>query len=249
MLLTSSLLNSLEGVVHGFTTRHGGVSESPYDSLNLAWDRGEVERTRQNWDRVRGELGLPNGSVAVVHQVHGNRVVMAREGGDPLVAQEDADAVVTTRPGELVAIRTADCVPILLAAPGGVAAVHAGWRGTAQAIVAVAVERLVRETGCSRDDIRAAIGPCIGVDAYEVGEEVVSGISAVVPEEVFVRRGAARPHVDLKAANRAILNQAGVDRVEVLPHCSLSDLRFFSHRREGALTGRMAAIIGLVDPC
>ncbi|MEC7239629.1 MAG: peptidoglycan editing factor PgeF [Myxococcota bacterium] len=249
MLLTSSLLSSVDGLVHGFTTRHGGLSTPPYDSLNLAWDRGDIERTRSNWNRVREALGLPDCPVAVVHQVHGKAVVLAEQGGDPLVPQADADAVITTRPGELVAVRTADCVPILLAAPNGVAAVHAGWRGTAKGIAAAAVERLVEETGCSRDEIFAAIGPCIGLDAYEVGEEVVSGIGAILPEEVFVRRGTDRPHVDLKAANRAILENAGVSKIEVLPHCSLSDERFFSHRREGTRTGRMAAVIGRRRPC
>ena len=249
MLLTSSLLNSLEGVVHGFTTRRGGVSAPPCDSLNLAWDRGRLADTRINWLRVCGELGLPDCPVAVVHQVHGNAVVMAHEGGEPLVAQGDADAVITTRPGELVAVRTADCVPILLAAPGGVAAVHAGWRGTAQGIAAVAVQRLVEETGCDRSQICAAIGPCISVDAYEVGEEVVSGIGAVLPEEVFVRRGEGRPHVDLKAANRAILAGEGVEQIDVLPHCSFDDNTFFSHRRDGGQTGRMAAVIGWVESC
>ena len=249
MLLTSSLLNSMEGVVHGFTTRHGGVSAPPFDSLNLAWDRGHIDRTRENWQRVCQELSLPNCPVAVVHQVHGDNVVVAREGGDPLVAQEDADAVISTRAGELVAIRTADCVPILLAAPGGVAAVHAGWRGTARGIAGTAVERLCWEVGCSPGQVRAAIGPCISVEAYEVGEEVVAGIGELLPEEVFVQRSGGRPRVDLKAANRALLVKAGVNEIDVLPHCSLSSRDFYSHRRDGAATGRMAAVIGRVDPC
>ena len=138
----------------------------------------------------------------------------------------------------------ADCVPVLLASPRGVAAVHAGWRGTAAGIVQVAVEHLCSRTGCRPADVLAAVGPCISVEAYEVGEEVVSGISERVPPEVFVDRCRARPHVDLKAANRWLLEDAGVLEVDVLPHCTWGDRRFFSHRRDGELTGRQAAVIG-----
>ena len=249
MLLTSSLLNSMSGVVHGFTTRHGGVSSPPYDTLNLAWDRGEEAKTRINWDRVSAAVGLPDCPVGVVHQVHGNRVVESSGNGDPLRAQADADAIFCTRPGELVAVRTADCVPILLAGPGGVAAVHAGWRGTAQGIGPSAVRTLCERLECRPSDLTAVIGPCIGLEAYEVGEEVVEGLASLLPEDAFVSRTQPRPHVDLKAANRVLLEQEGVGLIDVLPQCTFSDSSFFSHRREGARTGRMAAVIGMVSPC
>jgi YfiH family protein len=187
-------------------------------------------------------------SVAVVHQVHGDRVWAAQPDGDPLVAQADADAVYTQRPGELVAVRIADCVPILIAGPGVVAAVHAGWRGTAQGIVQRAVEQISKAARCEPMDLVAAIGPCIGPAAYEVGEEVVQSIAQRVDVARFVTRTGRRPHVDLRAANGALLEQAGVLAVDILPHCTHADKAFFSHRREGPSTGRMAAVIGLRTP-
>jgi YfiH family protein len=244
MLLTSTRLGALPGVVHGFSTRRGGCSPGPLDSLNLAWDRGVEADNRENWRRVRVAVGLPECSVSVVHQVHGDGVWTALAAGDPLKAQAEADAVFTKRPNELVAVRTADCVPILLAGPGVVAAVHAGWRGTAKGIVGLAVTAICDAAQCDPGQLVAAIGPCIGLDAYEVGEEVVDGLSHLIDPKHFLRRGDSRPHVDLKAANAAILAQAGVLDIDVLSHCTHSDEAFFSHRRDGASTGRMAAVIG-----
>ena len=248
MRLTSGRLNAVKGVVHGFSTRRGGCAAAPLDSLNLAWDRGRIEETRENWRRFQTELGQPDWPVAVVHQVHEDRIESAQPNGDPLVAQSDADAVFTLRPNEFVAVRTADCVPVLLAGPGIVGAVHAGWRGTAKGIVAKAVSSLCAAANCEPGQLVAAIGPCIGLEAYEVGQEVVRGLSARMDPVLFLRHSGARPHVDLKAANAALLRQAGVEEIDILPHCTFEDEAFFSHRRDGALTGRMAAVIGFCAP-
>ena len=153
------------------------------------------------------------------------------------------------RPGVLLAVRTADCVPILLAGPGGVAAVHAGWRGTAQGILAKAVGVLGVQLGCEAREIRAAIGPSIGLDAYEVGLEVVEGIERLVPKDRFVKQKSGAIHVDLKAANRFQLEQAGVQAIDVLSDCTHQSPLFFSHRRDGPATGRMASVIGWFPPC
>jgi len=249
MLLTSSLLSAIDGVVHGFTTREGGVSTGALASLNLAWDRGESAHNEENWSRVRQSVGHPHSAVAVVHQVHGEQVVEAVDGGNPLIPQQDADALFTLKPGFLLAVRTADCVPILLAGPGGVAAVHAGWRGTALGIVAKTATLLSERLGCPPHRLKAAIGPSIGCNAYEVGTEVVDGIGAHVPAEVFVKQHGGRLHVDLKAANRFFLEQAGVEDIDVLVECTYENPVFFSHRRDGASTGRMASVIGWFPPC
>jgi YfiH family protein len=176
-------------------------------------------------------------------QVHGHFVL----DGDGAAEAQDVvgvgDAVVVTRRGIVAAVRTADCVPILLAGPGGVAAVHAGWRGTAAAIVGKSVAALCARTGARPEQLVAAIGPCIGVGAYEVGEEVVQGIAAVVPAEVFVKPGKPRPYVDLKAANAWLLKRSGVVQIDVLPHCTFTDLGFYSHRRDGSGTGRQVGVI------
>jgi len=160
------------------------------------------------------------------------------------VPQADADAVFSLRAGELVAVRTADCVPILIAGPGVVAAVHAGWRGTAKGIALRAVESICNAASCNPDQLTAAIGPCISKRAYEVGEEVVQGIAQQVEASRFVHRVDAKIYVDLKAANGAILEKAGLLEVDILPHCTHSEPAFFSHRRDGPLTGRMASVIG-----
>ena len=247
MLVTSSLLSQLPGVVHGFTTRHGGCSHGPLSSLNLAWDRGLADDNEENWRRVKKHVGWSSSPVAVVHQVHGIGVWKAQPNGTPLCPQADSDAVWTDRTHELVAVRTADCVPILIAGPSVVLAVHAGWRGTAQGIVSHAVAEICRQLHCEPAELVAAIGPCISVDRYEVGEDVVAGIAQRVDESVFVRRTTPRPHVDLKAANAQLLRDAGVQHIDVLPHCTHTDSDFFSHRRDGVQTGRMASFIGRVS--
>jgi len=244
-LIRSRLLDRIPGVVHGFTTREGGVSQGPLASLDLAARPHEsAEALAENWRRVTQALGCPGTPVLLASQVHGRAVLdgdlSEPEGG----VLGEGDAVVRTTPGALVAVRVADCVPVLLASPRGVAAVHAGWRGTAAGIVQVALEHLCDRAGCVAAEVVAAVGPCISVDAYEVGEEVVAGIAGRVPPEVFVASEWERPHVDLKAANRWLLEQAGVVEVDVLPHCTWGDRRFFSHRRDGGETGRQAAVIG-----
>ncbi|MCB9745466.1 MAG: peptidoglycan editing factor PgeF [Alphaproteobacteria bacterium] len=249
MLLTSRLLAEVSGVAHGFTTRGGGVSAGPLASLNLAMRPGEQpEALSENWRRVGAALGMPGAKVALVSQVHGDVV---REGDDargPLEALGEADAVVVTRPGVLAAVRVADCVPVLIAGPGVVAAVHAGWRGTAAAIVQRAVEVMCARGGLTPGQLRAAIGPHIGSCCYEVGEEVVEALRPLAPEAVVVARRAPKPYVDLGAVNEALLRAAGVEQVERLEACTRCRSDLFSHRGDGPSTGRSAGVIGLT-PC
>jgi len=237
-------LAALQGVRHGFTARSGGVSQGALGTLNLAPRPGSTPAgVAENWARVTARLALPGAPVALVHQVHGCGVL---DGDGAVSASQvvgEGDAVVVTRPGVVAAVRVADCVPVLIAGPGGVAAVHAGWRGTAAGVVAAAVSVLCERTGAAPGDLVAAVGPCISAQAYEVGDEVVQGISARVPPTVFVHPGQPRPHVDLKAANAWLLVQAGVERVDVLGHCTHGDAGFYSHRRDGPATGRQAGVI------
>jgi polyphenol oxidase len=240
----SPALATLHGVRHGFTARSGGDSQGGLASLNLAPGPGESPETlASNWSRVATRLGLVGAPVALLHQIHGNLVLDGDDatGADRVVGE--GDAVVVTRPGVIAAVRVADCVPVLLAAPGGVAAIHAGWRGTAAAIVQSAVAVLCDRTGATPDQVTAAVGPCISVDAYEVGDEVVAGVGAVVPTDVFVQARQPRPHVDLKAANAWLLREAGVGRIDVLTHCTATDPGFYSYRRDRGITGRQAGVI------
>lgn len=241
-ILRSALLDAFP---HGFTTRDGGTSLGPFASLNLGGAVGDdPARVAENWRRLAGATGL---AFARVRQVHGARVVDAEHPSAPV---EEADAVVSRRPGLAAAVSVADCVPILIADPDGgrVAAVHAGWRGTVARIAAAAVERLV-EAGAARDRLLAAIGPSIGPCCYEVSPDLAARFRAELGEEV-VREGPT-PHLDLWEANAAVLRAAGVaaPRVERLGLCTSCDAgRFFSHRRDAGKTGRQAAFIAPWEP-
>jgi YfiH family protein len=214
-------------VVHGFTTRvdpHG-------NRLHLG-----TGSSSDDWGRAARSMGAAEMGVSFVSQVHGNTVLSAAQPG--LVGE--ADAVITDVAGLLIAVRTADCVPILVAGQGVVAAIHAGWRGLAAGVIPETMRKL-RGAG----PFVAVVGPAIGVSSYEVGEEVVNGIGRWVPEEAFVLRNLERPHVDLAAAAAYQLRDAGISDVEVVGVCTYTDDRLWSHRRESSLAGRQAALVGL----
>lgn len=192
------------------------------------------------WAGLADGLGCAGWPVARVSQVHGDGLLEATTGG----VIGEADALYTTTSGLLLCVRVADCVPVLLAGPQVVAAVHAGWRGAAAGIVPKVVAQL-RGEGLSVD--RAWIGPSICGPCYEVGDEVVDAIEATgVPTARFVqRRLGARPHADVGAAVYAQLEASGVPLVARDPACSRCAPGLHSYRRDGARSGRMGAVIGL----
>lgn len=224
MMLFASLLSGFPAVVHGFTTARTAGAED--------LGRGAPEA---RWRAAAAALDMEGAGVALVSQVHGADVLRVLEPG----LAGEADALVTEVPGLLLAVRIADCVPILVVGARGVAAIHAGWRGLAAGVIGAAVEAL----GEAR---AAAVGPCISAASYEVGDEVIEGIAASgVPADVFVVPGPRRRHADLREAARWQLARAGVPLIEVLPDCTLLCPTLHSHRRDGASAGRQAAIIGL----
>jgi YfiH family protein len=247
MLQRSALLSEDPAVVHGFTTRHGGVSTGPLTSLNLARRGGETDAALdQNWARITAALGMPGAPVGLGSQTHGVTILDGdATTGAGRVELGEGDAIVLTKPGALIAVRVADCVPILLSAPGAVAAVHAGWRGTVAGIAERALAVLTERAGVPPDAVRAAIGPAIGPCCYEVGDEVVTALLAVAPEAIALRPGPRRPHADLRAVNEALLRAAGVRQVEQVGPCTRCSPDHYSHRREGEATGRFAGVIGL----
>lgn len=244
----SPRLAAMPGVVHGFTGRRGGGSGAMRE-LNLAprpWDAAEA--VRANWHRVAGELGVPPERLALVHQVHGRTVCEADAAtvSGPAGVLGEADAVFTRASGVAVAVRTADCVPILLAAPEGpVAAVHAGWRGAAAGVVRATVEALA-EAGVAPAALVAAIGPSIAGAHYEVGAEVVEALAATgVPAERFVtgRSERGRPCVAVAAAVEAQLRALGVEQIDRYEGSTWAEPDLWSHRRDGPRAGRQAAVI------
>ncbi len=226
---------------HGFTTRRGGVSRSPFESLNLGGSVGdEPASVAVNWQRLRERTGLV---FARVRQVHGCRVFQATAPADPA---EEADAVVSARPGLAACVSVADCVPVLVADPrsGTVAAVHAGWRGTLARAAAHGVAALVKDFGARPAELLAAVGPSIGPCCYEVSPDLAARFRDALGAGTV--RDGERPRLDLWRANVAVLGGAGVaaERIEVLARCTACEReRFFSHRRDAGRTGRQVAFI------
>lgn len=263
-ILQSPLLIAA-GVPHAFTTRLGGVSRGVFDTLSFgnpghlpAAEKDPAENIRENQRRVLTKIAAPDRELVEVWQDHGSRVVCVPRGELRTVCEglsfdtrdTRADALVTDDPQRAVSIRIADCTPVLLASTDGriVASVHAGWRGV---ISGVAVNALSEMRRMGAGEIVAAIGPCIGFDAFEVGEEVAQEFERVFGDDAaIVRRSPAKPgkaHVGLKAALARQLASEGIsrDQIDVLPGCTVRDSHlYFSHRRDNGLTGRMMAVIG-----
>ena len=246
----SSLLRS-RGVPHAFSTRLGGMSPRPFDSLNLgnpsACDRqDDYERIYDNYRMLQGAIGVDGRMRCWVHQVHGGEVAVV-ERGRPFESGVKADAMIGDDPAKVLAVRVADCVPVLLGSDDGrrVAAVHAGWRGVVAGIVPNAVRALA-------SNVVAAIGPCIGFDHFEVGPEVLDQFErAFNGHAPLRRRDDGKGHVDLREAIRLQLLAAGVgdDRIDTTDRCTFRDAdEFFSHRRDKGVTGRMAALISPAGP-
>lgn len=218
-------------VVHGFTRAR--------DPGGRPLDLG-AGSTKSTWASVLARLPIDASAPALVSQVHGIALLEAHAPG--LVGE--ADAVFTTQRGLPIAVRTADCVPVLLVGDDVVAAVHAGWRGAAAGIVPGVVSAL-RARGLAAG-LQAAIGPAMSGERYEVGPEVVRAFrDAGVPDGSFLVRppGARKDHVDVKAAVAWQLGAAGVANVETLAHCTFSDPGLHSWRRDGAAAGRQAAVV------
>ena len=224
-----------------------GSRPPPFDSLNLGNPNGcdvqdDYARIYQNYKLFQAAIGVEGRERCWVHQVHGPVVIDARR-DQPFTGGVKADAMVSDHPNRALSVRTADCVPILLASDDGqtVAAVHAGWRG----VIAEAVVHAARMIGAK--SLVAAIGPCIGIDAFEVGGEVLEQFENAFGRDVVSRRREdGKGHVDLRAGVRQHLLQLGIpeDRIDISDRCSARHANeFFSHRREHGVTGRMASII------
>lgn len=242
-----------DGFANAFSTRGGGVSLYPEGSLNLAgFDEDSTENIRENRRRFTSLLGA-GWTLAACWQVHGSDVRVVREAADAESENERCDALTTRVPSVLLGVKTADCVPILLADTrrGACVAIHAGWRGTLAEIVPRAFERLREEFGTDPADVRAAIGPAARACCYEVGAEVIGAFSAKFPyaETLFTQTREGHALADIQKANREQLITAGVaaERIHTLPLCTICrpDL-FFSYRRDKKLHGRTGRLLSVV---
>lgn len=227
------------GTWAAFTTRAGGVSEGEYSSLNLGAGVGDdPAAVAGNRGRLARAAGAP---VVFVRQVHGAEVFHA--GAQPLAPLGEepvADVVLTTTPGTAVAVLVADCVPVLLAGPGGVAAVHAGRKGVLAGAVPAAVGALA-DMGVQVT--HAAIGPAICGRCYEVPAELRAGACGQLPQ-LWATTSWGTPALDLRAGIGAQLHELGIQSVAQHRACTLEDDRFFSYRRTG-VCGRFAGVVRL----
>lgn len=243
MFDTDPTLAAIDGLVHGFTDREGGVSTGRYATLNMASKWGDdTVAVEENRRRVAARAGFSIERLRTAKQVHGTEVVRATG----TLHDATADALWCRREDAVVVgVLTADCVPILVADRDGnvAAAIHSGWRGTAGNIVGKTIAALVAD-GVPASRLVAAIGPCIELDAFEVGPEVAAQF-----DPAFVREQSPRPHVDLVACVRRQLEDAGVDAraIAKVGACTHADpSRWYSFRRDGAGIGQMLAFVGFV---
>lgn len=247
MLLQAGLLEAL-GVPHAFTTRLGGVSAQPFDTLNLGRAAGDdPAAVRENRARALAALGRDTSNQVEASQVHGREiaVVNAAHRGQRI---RGADGLTSRDPSAVLAMHCADCAPVLVSDPttGAVAAVHTGWRGTASGAASAAIRTMGEAFGSRPEDLVVAIGPAIGPCCYEVGGEVVEALAPWPWQSAVLRPSSeGRWFLDLWEANRRQIESAGVPpwAITTAGLCTAChpDL-FFSHRRSGR-TGRMAALI------
>ena len=237
------LMIDLPGACAMFTTRRGGHSTGPFSSLNLGrLTSDDPEAVTRNRKLVQEAAG---GRLAMIRQVHGRRVVRvtdtdAASGPEPRWELEEADGQATARRAVAPIVLTADCLPIAIAGGGAVAMLHAGWRGLADGIVPEGI-RAVRELASERQPLAAAIGPGAGPCCYEVGDELHERFSAAGG------RGHRGRTLDMKAIACEQLLAGGVDDVADCGLCTMCSppTLFFSHRRDGGVTGRQGGLVWL----
>jgi polyphenol oxidase len=242
------------GVQHGFVGRAGGISQGAFASLNLGlFTEDRPENAAANERRFREVFGVK--TLIRVRQVHGREVLVADRAveDEKTWRQTESDAIITDQPGVALAVLTADCVPIVLFDPrrrvAGIA--HAGWRGTCLRVAAATVEAMEKSFGSQARDIMAGIGPGVGPCCYRVDEPVIRAAEesfGSATAKVIFRRDDRSSVFDLLAANRLVLEQAGltpgnIESIDLCTSCR-PDL-FFSHRRDRGRTGRQINFVML----
>ena len=253
--LTSESL-TLPGVVHGFSTRPGGVSMPPWDSLNLGIACGDdMACVQENFRRFCRAVGTDVDQVVLSRQVHEDnvRLVTADDAGKGLWRQRDyesVDAMICNTPGIALSVFSADCGIILLYDPvqRAIGAVHAGWRGVASGLVRKTALEMARHFGTDPADLHCAIGAAIGPCCFETDDDVPDALrrSMGAAAEPYMERRGSKWHIDLKGLNALWLRGIGVQHIDICPHCTACrpDL-YWSHRKMGTARGVQTAMIAL----
>jgi len=259
--LQADIFRDCDFLTHAFCTRQGGVSREDYESLNMSFNEGDDEyQVLKNWSKLAEAFAISVEQFLVVNQVHSDGIFVVPAQGSYFSsrAELDYDAVVTSRPGVAICVKTADCVPVLLVDKKRkvIAVVHAGWRGSAAGITAKVVDLFVREYRSEPGDVLAAIGPSIGRCCYEVDAVCAGAFAQQKNGECFLfpQKNKERWMLDLAEANRRQLLSCGIPErnIEASGLCTSCrrDL-FFSHRAAGGITGRQInfMMIRQANPC
>jgi polyphenol oxidase len=243
MILIPEIFDT-QKIVAAQSTRLGGISLPPFDSMNLGLSvKDDEKNVLKNRDLFFGKLGIDLSSVSLSHQVHGNKVLLVNA---PLTT-EGYDALITNKPNVYLAVSIADCTPVLIhdTKNNAVAAIHAGWRGTVSKIVSNALQLMNENYGTEGKYCKAFIGACLSFKNFEVGDEVAAHFD--LSEKRF-DASKQKWFIDLKQANKKQLIDFGllVQHIEISTYCTVADNdTFFSHRKENGQTGRMMAVIGV----
>jgi len=245
------------GFVNAFSTRLGGVSALPSNSLSLAYFKGDQqENVAENRRRFLKAIGAEGARIVTARQTHSSERCLIESPEQATGPQPDCDAMVTRLPDVLIAIQTADCLPLLIGDPktGTMAAIHAGWRGTAGRITERTIADMMLLHGVNTRDCIAALGPTACVDCYEVGQDVIERYKSEFGywRTLLVNfKENGKAHLDIRAANVQQLRFCGFDedRIHVAEYCTMHQNElFFSYRREGkgqpSGVGRSLSVIG-----
>ncbi|HEY4569885.1 MAG TPA: peptidoglycan editing factor PgeF [Kribbella sp.] len=231
-----------DGVRVAFTDRFGGVSKPPYGELNLGSASGpDADGVTANFGLIASEFGVPPERVVRVSQVHGRDVHVVRPEDDlPLQPMPKADGLVTTRTDVVLAVRAADCLPVLLFGDGVIGAAHSGRKGLYVGVVPATVDAM-QKLGASR--ITAVLGPYACGNCYEVPEEMRAEVAERVPA-AYSETSWGTPALDVAAGVKAQLTELGVEVVDATA-CTIESESLYSYRREGPVSGRLAGLVKL----
>ncbi len=239
-----------DGLLHGFMGRRGGKSVGAYATLNVSYRVGDDAKVvSQNVCDIKQEVGIHDGRIVTMKQVHGDRVIEVNDKN--LKEAGEGDAMVTETSDVFLSVLTADCVPILLVVPKKkiAAVVHAGWRGTLAGLGGMTIRQLKESYDLLANEIEAALGPAIGSCCYEVKDDVTRPLVAqwghLSEAALQIREG--KSFLDLKGLNQSILQQAGIPKRQIFqlgPCTRCAADEYFSYRREKKETGRQMSFIG-----
>lgn len=260
--LTFPALEALPGILHGFSTRLGGVSEGIYSSMNLSFTRGDREEAvQENFRRISGALGFSPEDIVASSQTHtaNVRVMTEADKGNGVTRPgiyKDVDGMITNVPGVILATFYADCVPLYFVDPVRMAVglSHSGWRGTVGKIGAETVKRMGEVYGSKPEDIYGAIGPSICQECYEVSWDVILEFQKVFEEKdwenLYYRKENGKYQLNLWEANRRIMEDAGIlpEHISLPGICTCCNPEFlFSHRASKGKRGNLGAFLGIVE--